>query len=59
MLRIVFTLIALILTILSSCRCATPPAPPKAVVVEDAGVKAAEDAAVKAPASAPASAPAK
>jgi hypothetical protein len=55
MLRIIFTLVALILTLLSACRCATPPAPPKAVVVEDAGsVKAVvEDAATK-PASAPA-----
>jgi len=57
MLRIIFTLVALILTILSSCRCATPPAPPAKVAVEDAGVKAVEDAAK--PASAPASAPAR
>jgi len=57
MIRIIFTLVALILTILSSCRCATPPAPPAKEVakVEDAGPKiVAEDAAVKAPASAPA-----
>jgi hypothetical protein len=57
MIRILFTLVALILTLLSACRCATPPAPP-AKVVEDAGVQKVEDAAVKAAASAPASAPA-
>jgi len=50
MLRIIFTLVALILTILSSCHCATPPAPAATKV---------EDAAIKTPASAPASAPVK
>jgi len=52
MLRIIFTLIATLMFIFG---CTTPPAPK--VAVEDAGVKAVEDAAK--PASAPASAPAR